>query len=47
MPILLHNYIEALQKGDTAPDTAANANETLEPYVGTQVEVGAKPSLAG
>jgi iron complex outermembrane receptor protein len=40
-------YIEALQKGATAPSTAANANETLEPYVGTQVEMGAKAVLGG
>ncbi len=42
---LYASYIEALQKGDTAPTTADNANQTLSPYTSRQVEVGAKTSL--
>jgi iron complex outermembrane receptor protein len=36
------SYIESLQQGPTAPDTAANAGEVLDPYVSTQVELGVK-----
>lgn len=37
------SYVEALQKGPTAPSSGvANPNETLEPYIAKQVELGAK-----
>lgn len=36
------NYMEALESGDTAPDTAVNRGETLEPLVSEQVEAGVK-----
>ncbi|WP_131669867.1 TonB-dependent receptor [Psychrobacter pygoscelis] len=36
------NYAEGLSPGDTAPDTAENAGETLEPYISKQYELGAK-----
>lgn len=39
------SYSEALQKGPTAPSTAANANETLAPYLSRQIELGAKSTL--
>ncbi|WP_083919253.1 TonB-dependent receptor [Methylosinus sp. LW4] len=38
------SYIEALQKGPTAPSTTANANQTLAPYLAQQIEIGAKTS---
>ena len=34
--------MEALESGDTAPDTAVNRGETLEPLVSEQVEAGVK-----
>jgi iron complex outermembrane receptor protein len=39
---LYGNYIEALQQGETAPATAANANEIFPPSVTKQHEVGVK-----
>ncbi|MBK1687580.1 TonB-dependent receptor [Rubrivivax gelatinosus] len=39
---LYANYVEGLSKGDTAPVTAANANEVFEPYVSKQKEIGLK-----
>ena len=39
---LYANYIEGLSKGDTAPTTAANANEVFAPYVSEQKEIGVK-----
>lgn len=38
-------YADSLQAGDTAPSTAANANETLEPYRSEQWEAGLKVAL--
>ncbi|MBB3103527.1 TonB-dependent siderophore receptor [Azomonas macrocytogenes] len=39
---LYASYIESLQKGDTAPSNAANADEVLSPYMSRQVEAGIK-----
>lgn len=39
---LYANYIEGLSKGDTAPSSAANANQVFAPYVSEQKEIGAK-----
>ncbi|MBV7486392.1 TonB-dependent receptor [Bordetella sp. BOR01] len=39
---LYANYVEALSQGDTAPNTAVNANEVFAPFVSRQGEVGAK-----
>lgn len=39
---LFANYAEGLNLGDTAPDTAENAGETLDPYTSIQYEVGSK-----
>jgi iron complex outermembrane recepter protein len=39
------SYIEALQEGGTAPETAANANKMLPPSVSSQYEIGSKTSL--
>jgi len=36
------NYVEALEAGGTAPNTAVNRGETLPPAISDQVEVGAK-----
>ena len=36
------NYIEALERGGTAPQTAANAGQSFAPLVGKQHEFGAK-----
>lgn len=36
------NYVEGLSQGQTAPSTAANRGEMLEPYVSKQKEVGIK-----
>ena len=36
------SYIEGLQSGSTAPDSAANAGEIFPPYVTKQYEAGAK-----
>src|SRR5690606_36310537 len=36
------NYVEGLTQGDTAPGTAANNGEMLEPYVSKQKDVGVK-----
>jgi iron complex outermembrane receptor protein len=40
------SYIEALQEGGQAPDTAANANKILPPSVSGQYEIGAKADLS-
>jgi iron complex outermembrane receptor protein len=40
------SYIEALQEGGTAPDTAANANKILPPSVSSQYEIGSKAELS-
>jgi iron complex outermembrane recepter protein len=42
---LYANYIEALQEGGSAPLTAANAGESLPPFVAKQREIGAKWDL--
>ena len=39
---LYGSYIEALEQGATAPNTAANANEVFPPRVSKQYELGAK-----
>jgi iron complex outermembrane receptor protein len=39
------SYNESLQKGTTAPATAANANQMLTPYVAKQAELGAKATV--
>ncbi len=39
---LYANYIEGLNQGDIAPNTAANAGEAMEPYVAKQIEAGVK-----
>lgn len=39
---LYANYIEGLERGSTAPDTAANAGEAFPPTKTKQYEVGAK-----
>ena len=39
------NYIEGLSPGSTAPLTASNAGEVLEPYRSKQIEIGAKWDL--
>jgi iron complex outermembrane receptor protein len=39
---LYASYSEALQQGPTAPASAANAGETLSPFVHEQYEIGAK-----
>jgi iron complex outermembrane receptor protein len=39
---LYANYIEGLVQGDSAPSTAANAGQQLEPYVAKQKEIGIK-----
>ena len=36
------NYAKGLQKGETAPNTAANSGDTLAPYKAEQFEIGAK-----
>ncbi|WP_083927876.1 TonB-dependent receptor domain-containing protein [Desulfobacter curvatus] len=36
------SYMEALEQGAIAPDSAANANVQLEPYLSRQFEVGIK-----
>lgn len=36
------NYIEGLNKGETAPTGAANEGQALEPYVAKQIETGVK-----
>ena len=43
------SYIQALQKGATAPSdtTCTNAGQTLDPYLSYQFEGGAKASLGG
>ena len=41
------SYIEALEEGATAPSTAANADEVLNPFRSNQYEVGAKVRFAG
>ncbi|MBO3274251.1 TonB-dependent receptor [Pseudomonas schmalbachii] len=41
------NYIEGLEQGPTAPDTAANAGEVFAPSVTEQYEVGTKLELDG
>ncbi|MGE4559953.1 MAG: TonB-dependent receptor [Desulfobulbus sp.] len=44
---LYASYMEALEEGDIAPSTAANADEALSPFVSTQVEFGAKATVKG
>jgi iron complex outermembrane recepter protein len=39
------SYNEALEEGPVAPDDAANAGEKMSPYLGHQVELGAKTLL--
>lgn len=39
------SYVEGLQAGPTAPSTAANSGEVLEPYMSRQVEVGVKSKV--
>ena len=39
---LYGNYIESLEQGETAPDTAVNAGESFPPNKTTQFEFGAK-----
>ena len=41
------NYIEALERGRTAPDTAVNAGEVFPPSVTDQIELGVKFDLDG
>ena len=41
------SYIQALQRGDTAPAGTANAYEVLSPYKSNQVELGAKAEVGG
>ncbi len=41
------SYIQALQRGDTAPATAKNAYEILSPYKSNQYELGAKSEIYG
>jgi len=36
------NYIEGLNQGDIAPDSAANAGQAMSPYVAKQIETGVK-----
>ena len=36
------NYIEGLNKGETAPSGSANEGQALEPYVAKQIETGVK-----
>ncbi|HBE76190.1 MAG TPA: hypothetical protein DDW65_00145 [Firmicutes bacterium] len=38
------SYFQSLQEGPTAPDTALNSGEVLDPYVNTQIEIGTKMS---
>ncbi len=44
---LYGNYIEALERGPTAPDTAVNAGEVFPPSVTNQIELGVKLDLDG
>ena len=44
---LYGNYIEALEEGPTAPDTAVNAGEVFPPSVTNQIELGVKLDLDG
>ncbi len=44
---LYGNYIEALEQGRTAPDTAVNAGEVFPPSVTNQIELGVKLDLDG
>ena len=44
---LYGNYIEALEQGPTAPDTAVNAGEVFPPSVTNQIELGMKLDLDG
>ncbi len=39
---LYANYIEGLNKGQTVPTSAANAGQTLDPYIAKQIETGIK-----
>lgn len=39
---LYGNYVEGLTQGETAPGTAVNNGEMLEPYVSKQKEIGVK-----
>ncbi|HSI49078.1 MAG TPA: TonB-dependent siderophore receptor [Ideonella sp.] len=40
-------YIEGLEQGGTAPETAANANAVMQPMVSEQKEIGIKADLGG
>lgn len=40
--MLYTTYADSLQQGDTAPATAHNAGQVLNPYRSRQIEVGAK-----
>jgi iron complex outermembrane recepter protein len=44
---LYGNFIEALQQGQTAPDTTANEGEVFPPFVTRQYEFGAKVDYNG
>ena len=44
---LYGNYIEALERGPTAPDRAVNAGEVFPPSVTNQIELGVKFDLDG
>ena len=44
---LYGNYIEALERGPTAPDIAVNAGEVFSPSVTDQIEFGVKFDLDG
>ena len=41
------SYMQALEAGDTAPSTAANANQVLAPSASQQYEAGVKSTLGG
>jgi iron complex outermembrane recepter protein len=41
------SYMESLQQGFTAASTTANAGQVFPPYLGRQVEAGAKSTLGG
>lgn len=40
------SYMQSLEQGDTAPSTAANANQVLAPSVSDQIEAGVKATVA-
>jgi iron complex outermembrane receptor protein len=41
------SYVQALEEGEIAPDTAANAGEILKPFLSNQVEMGIKTLVGG